>query len=273
MQHWSTIEINNFNGPLDLLLTMIQAKKMRIEDVDLITITNQYLAYLKAQQVMDLEIASEYLAMAAQLVEMKSWAILPKPTIEPVPEDYQQFFNRLEEYDAIRKQAQELKERYQEYRLLKSKMLSIGFFKNREVPILKTSKFDAHHLKKIFLGVLANQHLDVWDDDNSWMDDSAPVSYLNTETVSPQEMTTWVLDLLETMPQKTWDWVEIESKINPNHDVRNLVALFLVLLDLVHYQIVTIHQIDESLFIQFTLEAFKDSNFRERIKRKFDENT
>lgn len=273
MQHWSTIKINNFDGPLDLLLTMIQSKKLRIEDIDLINITNQYLAYLKNQQVMDLEIASEYLAMAAQLVEMKSWAILPKPQIEVLPETYQEFFNRLEDYDNIRKQAKYLSKRYHYYASLKSKMISYQFFQKHSLPILKPLKISPLELKEIFLKVLSNQKEDDdYSDDNLWMEDLAPVNYVTSQIISPQVMNNLVLDLLETNKQKIWKWEEIEANINPDHNLKNLIALFLVLLDLVHYKIISIHQIDGSLLVQFTLDAIKNSDFRERVNKKFDEN-
>lgn len=272
MQHWSTIQIDNFSGPLDLLLTMIQAKKMRIEDIDLITITNQYLAYLKAQQSLDLEIASEYLAIAAQLVEMKSWALLPKTETTEVPKSYQEFFNRLGDYEAVRQQAQILAHRYQDYRLLKSKEISNWLTDNPSLKPLKPLNIQPDDLKEIFLKAWFNKQSKVnWIDDSAWMEEEAPTNYINSQAISPQEMTARVLSQLETDPQRQWKWDDLELNLNPSHNIKNLIALFLVLLDLVHYQVITMTQIEETLFVQFTLKALEDKSFTERIRNQFDD--
>lgn len=76
------IMINEFEGPMDLLLHLIKKSDIDIFDIELDQITTQYLDYLHAMQEMDLNIASEYLIMAAELIELKSGMLLPKPEIE-----------------------------------------------------------------------------------------------------------------------------------------------------------------------------------------------
>lgn len=76
------IKINEFEGPLDLLLHLIKSSDMDIFDINLGEITKQYLDYIEAMEEMNLNIASEYLVMAAELIEMKSSTLLPKPEIE-----------------------------------------------------------------------------------------------------------------------------------------------------------------------------------------------
>lgn len=76
------IMINEFEGPMDLLLHLIKKSDIDIFDIKIDEITNQYLDYLHAMQEMDLNIASEYLTMAAELIELKSGMLLPKPQIE-----------------------------------------------------------------------------------------------------------------------------------------------------------------------------------------------
>jgi len=68
-----------FEGPLDLLLHLVRENKVPITDIPIATITDQYLEYLRMMEEMDLEIASEFLVMAATLLEMKSRMLLPKP--------------------------------------------------------------------------------------------------------------------------------------------------------------------------------------------------
>lgn len=94
--------IGDFEGPLDLLLHLIKKSKMEIFDVEISEITNQYLNYIEKMTEMNLDIASEYLVMASELVEIKSRKLLPtlfKEDEEVVEEDpEEELKRRLEEY-------------------------------------------------------------------------------------------------------------------------------------------------------------------------------
>lgn len=76
------VTINDFSGPLDLMLHLIKEKEMDLFDLDIHLLTDQYIQYLKAMEAMHLEIASEYLTELATLIEYKSKRILPKDTSE-----------------------------------------------------------------------------------------------------------------------------------------------------------------------------------------------
>ena len=76
------IKSNAFEGPLDLLLHLIKKSDVDIFNIEIETITKQYLEYIEAMEELNLNIASEYLVMAAELIEMKSAILLPKPEIE-----------------------------------------------------------------------------------------------------------------------------------------------------------------------------------------------
>lgn len=69
--------INDFEGPLDLLLHLIKTSKMDIYDISIEEITKQYLDFIKSMQKLNLDIASEYLVMASELIELKSKLLLP----------------------------------------------------------------------------------------------------------------------------------------------------------------------------------------------------
>ncbi|MDD3048957.1 MAG: segregation/condensation protein A [Bacilli bacterium] len=75
-------KINDFEGPLDLLLHLIKESNINIYDLKLEIITKQYLDYIKAMEQINLSIASEYLVMAAELIEMKSKSLLPQQFID-----------------------------------------------------------------------------------------------------------------------------------------------------------------------------------------------
>lgn len=72
------VNINDFSGPLDLLLHLIKKSNIDIYNISLIEITNQYMDYIMKMKELNLDIASEYLVMASELLEYKSKSLLPK---------------------------------------------------------------------------------------------------------------------------------------------------------------------------------------------------
>lgn len=83
------VMIDEFEGPLDLLLHLIKEENIDIYDIKLETITKQYLDYIKAMKDLNLSVASEYLVMASELIEMKSKMLLPKKK-EEVTDEYEE---------------------------------------------------------------------------------------------------------------------------------------------------------------------------------------
>lgn len=100
------VRIDAFEGPLDLLLHLIKESKVDIWDIKIEEITEQYLNYIKSMEKLNLNIASEYLVMASELMEMKSKLLLPRTTLEETEE---------EEIDPREKLIQKLIE-YQKYK-------------------------------------------------------------------------------------------------------------------------------------------------------------
>lgn len=77
-----TVKLPVFEGPLDLLLHLLEKNKVNIYDIPIVEITNQYMAYIHEMQRQDLDIMSEFLVMAATLLDIKSRMLLPKPKVE-----------------------------------------------------------------------------------------------------------------------------------------------------------------------------------------------
>ncbi|MBR5224718.1 MAG: segregation/condensation protein A [Clostridia bacterium] len=107
------VSLKQFEGPLDLLLHLISKAKVDIKDIFVSEITEQYLASMENIDELDMEIASEFLTMAATLLEIKSRALLPRP---PAPEEEgeetpeQALIRRLEEYKLYKESAGRMKE-------------------------------------------------------------------------------------------------------------------------------------------------------------------
>ena len=94
------VTINDFEGPLDLLLHLIKKQDMDIMEISIEEITKQYLEFIEKQEEMNLNVASEYLIMAAELIEIKSSILLPKKEVENEEEEdpRENLINRLIEY-------------------------------------------------------------------------------------------------------------------------------------------------------------------------------
>jgi segregation and condensation protein A len=102
--------LETFEGPLDLLLYLIKRQNLNILDIPIADITRQYMDYLALMQELRLELAAEYLVMAAMLAEIKSRLLLPRPTAGESQEDdpRAQLVRRLQEYERFKQAAEKL---------------------------------------------------------------------------------------------------------------------------------------------------------------------
>ena len=107
-------KLDSFEGPLDLLLMLIRKNKVSIYDIPISVILDQYLEVMHSMKEMDLEISSEFLVLAATLLQIKSKMLLPKPE---------------DDEDDGTDPREELVRRLTEYKKVKE---SIGFFKDRQ---------------------------------------------------------------------------------------------------------------------------------------------
>ena len=124
-----SVVLPSFEGPLDLLLHLIKKADIDIMDISIDDITKQYLDYINKMEELNLNIASEYLVMASDLIELKSRTLLPhednEETIDPREElitkllDYQAYkesTEKLREYEALRKEVYTREPTLEEYK-------------------------------------------------------------------------------------------------------------------------------------------------------------
>ena len=109
-----TYRLDQFEGPLDLLLMLIQKNKVNIIDIPIALICDQYLEYLKAAQDMDMEIAGEFIVMASELMLIKSKMLLPRPS-ENGEDPRAALAQALLEYKYIKEISEKLDEYQKEY--------------------------------------------------------------------------------------------------------------------------------------------------------------
>ncbi len=110
------VSLSQFEGPLDLLLHLIEKAEVNIEDIFVSEITAQYLAYMDDLSELDMDRASSFLTVAAQLLLIKSRSLLPRPPVEEEEEEdpKEQLLRQLREYKAIKTASAELSERFEE---------------------------------------------------------------------------------------------------------------------------------------------------------------
>lgn len=135
------IKIDKFEGPLDLLIYLIEKNKMDIYDINLTEITEQYIEYINQMDKLNLEIASEFLVMASSLLYLKSKKLLPKQEEETEELTEEELIRRIIEYKKYKEISVKLKENY----LIYSKRLT----KSPENIILPKRKLDKDYTQNV----------------------------------------------------------------------------------------------------------------------------
>lgn len=118
-------KINEFEGPLDLLLHLIKQSEVNICDINIVDIAKQYMDFINKMEEMNLNVASEYLIMAAELMEIKSQILLPKKEMQ-YEDEYEedpreQLINRLLEYEKYKNITSSFRKYEQERQYIHSK--------------------------------------------------------------------------------------------------------------------------------------------------------
>jgi segregation and condensation protein A len=109
------VRIEAFEGPLDLLLFLIRKNEVEVYDIPISEITQQYLDYIDVMQMLDLEVAGDFLVMAATLMQIKARMLLPRTAEEDEEDPRLELVRQLEEYQLFKKAAEQLADREAEY--------------------------------------------------------------------------------------------------------------------------------------------------------------
>ncbi len=110
--HALEVILDAFEGPLDLLLYLIKRQNIDILNIPIAKITQQYMNYIEVMQELQLELAAEYLVMAAMLAEIKSRMLLPRPSEQVADEEdpRAELVRRLQEYERFKQAAEQIDE-------------------------------------------------------------------------------------------------------------------------------------------------------------------
>lgn len=141
------IRLAAFEGPLDLLYHLIEKNEIDIYDIPIASLTEQYLAYLEQAEDRDMDGMSEFLLMAATLLEIKSKLLLPKPKTEEAegPDPREELVQKLLEYKKIKDVTDTLKEREEEAALV--------FYKEADAAVAQLKQQPPQELEELLAGV------------------------------------------------------------------------------------------------------------------------
>lgn len=213
--------LDAFEGPLDLLLYLIKKQNLDILDIPIAAITKQYIEYISVMEFMRLELAAEYLLMAAMLAEIKSRMLLPRSEeIEDEDDPRAELIRRLQEYEQIKSAAEGINDmpRLERNNLLVSAAL----------PELKKRKpepgVDLRDLLQCFQDVLRRV-------------DQLSHHQISRETLSTRERMSVVLSDLSSV-----EFVEFSTLFKAEQGRLGVVVSFLAILTLIKESLIDIQQ-------------------------------
>lgn len=222
------VKLDIFEGPLDLLLFLIRKNEIDIYDIPIVTIAQQYVEYLELMKALNLEIAGEFLVMAATLIHLKSRSLLPQQEdeagAEEGPDPLEELRRQLIEYQKYKDVAVVLREQD----ILEKDVFTRSFY---EDPAVKGEEGPGIEELSLFDLLSALQHiLKKGGQNNALMEVTA-------EQISVKDKITWLLEMLKDKQNVTFEslFISLTSKME-------IVSTFLALLELIKLQAVRVLQ-------------------------------
>ncbi|MGL6071897.1 segregation and condensation protein A [Craterilacuibacter sp.] len=214
--------LESFEGPLDLLLYLIRRQNLNILDIPMAPITAQYMRYIEAMRVERLELAAEYLLMAALLIEIKSRLLLPRPQMDEageVADPRAELARRLLEYEQMKLAGLALDKLPQAERDFA--WLAVLIEQGAEQRLPEVGPLD---LRQAWLSILSRAK-------------NQRSHQVEQDELSVREQMSWIVRYLDGR-----DYVAFEELFDPDKGVAHLVVNFIALLELVKEGMVKVSQ-------------------------------
>ncbi len=213
--------LDQFEGPLDLLLYLIRKENISVLDIPMAKLTEQYLEYVEMMRTQQLELAAEYLLMAAMMIEIKSRMLLPRPpTADSIEEDPRaELVRRLMEYEQMKIASQGLNELPQ----LGRDFSLVHVLFEREAA-LRLPGVDVEDLRLAWLSILQRASI-------------TRHHKITREQLSVRSHMTRILRLLQSQ-----DYIGFDQLFSPEEGVPVLVVSFLAVLELAKETLVVVSQ-------------------------------
>lgn len=241
------IDIDIFEGPMDLLIHLINEAEIDIYDIPINTITEQFLVYLKRMEELDLEIASEFLIMASTLIEIKSKMLLPKKPIDEQMEIEEidpriELVKRLIEYKKYKKVSKELRIKEVVQRKVYYKPKEDIFENNTEIVV---ENMDISMLLKAVNNILKNRE--------------KKEILLSINEIQREEYT--LEECIESIRYQLTlkDKIDFTELIDSNSNVEEVITYFLSVLELIRLEFIEVKQKNDFTDIIITKRKDKDT--------------
>ena len=245
-----TTVLDNFEGPLDLLLHLIKQQEIEIKDIFVSQVTEQFLSYMKGLPYIDVDKASEYLNIAATIIDIKARSLVPPPDdgfddyYDQDDDPQQELIRALEEYQMIKEEADKLKE-----------METVGyFFKQPEKGIgdvqVKYKDFTLDGLLKAFTNMMLKRES------------------MKPERNAPREIPKDLFTVKEKIAHireriKEQEEFAFDELFSADSTTGEIVTTFQALLELLKHQFIIVEQ--EEVFTKITIKKNPNRSEDEEI--------
>jgi len=222
------VQLERYEGPIDLLLDLIRKQQINIYDIPISQITQQYLDYMQRAASLDMELGAEFVYMAATLIHIKSKLLLPRDPelelIDPQEDPRKELVDRLLEYERFKSAAAMLQEKRMVEEAIWSNPQIQNFTNPEDGPGLAVTLFD---LVKTFEQILERSR-------------NRPLYEVSTEEVSVPDMIRFIKHTLGALPAgKT---VPLVPLFEQQRSRRAMICLFLAVLEMVKQQAIRLTQ-------------------------------
>ena len=230
------VKLEAFEGPLDLLLHLIEKNKIDIYDIPIVEITNQYMEYIANMEKSDLNVMSEFLVMAATLLDIKCRMLLPKEeTVEGEEEDPRaELVEQLLQYKMYKYMAFKLKDREEEADLI--------YYKNPSIPDEVTYYEEPVDLDKLLDGLTSKKLEQIFKDVMKRQEDKIDPIRSKFKTIEKEEVPLPVKLVYVkeyAIAHKRFSFRELLEK---QHSKVQIVVTFLAVLELMKNETIHVEQ-------------------------------
>lgn len=236
--------LEDFEGPLDLLLSLIKEKKKDIKTIKLAEVTDQYLAYIQDLKEVNMELATEFLAIASTLIEIKSRSLLPQEAIVQEDDEMDPELKlklQLEEYQLFKEASADLQKIENVDRLYKAPDKSVGD------PRIVFNQFNLDKLLDAFAVILMKTE----DRDNP-----PPPKNINKDRWTLAEKIAFLKTCLRENKE-----INFFSLFDENYSKLEIITVFLAILELLKFQYAEVIQADkyEDILIRAKDKIFEEN--------------
>ena len=247
-----TTVLDNFEGPLDLLLYLIKEEEIEIKDIFVSQVTEQFLSYMKALPYLDMEKASEYLNIAATIIDIKARALVP-PTDYEMEESWETDDDDVDVYNPERELILALEE-YQTAKKLKERETVGYIFKS---PDKEFSAVQVQYVDMTLDG-LVNAFTKMMLRLESKKRDSVPAREIPKDIYTVPDKIKYIREII-TKKENT----QFEELFDENSSTPEIVTTFQALLELLKHQFIIVEQ--EELFSTITIKKNPNRSEEEEI--------